>query len=170
MSDRSKCDAIGCSGQTFGAKPQWRRLLYDARDDSGSILIETALAFMLLMAMVLGIVEISMMAYTYAALENATREGVRYAAIHGTDSVNCSGPSTGCADTTAANVVSDVTSYAERFAGSLSGMQVTVAYPDGASTPLSRVQVMVAYTYQPLLNYLIGSQALNVSSEGRILY
>lgn len=140
------------------------------RETSGAVAIETALGFMLIMAMVLGIIEMCMMAYTYAALEDATREGVRYASIHGTDSSNCSGPSTGCGDPSAANVVSDVKTYAGTYVGNLSGMSVTVSYPDNASTATSRVQVAIVYTYRPLFNYPGISHQLNVSSEGRILF
>ncbi len=140
------------------------------RDERGSILIETALGFMIIMAMVLGIVEMSVMAYTYGALEDATREGVRYACIHGMDSSTCSGPSLGCADASGANVVSDVTTYAGNYVGNLSSMTVTVSYPDGTSTATSRVQVAIAYTYQPLFLNSLGSHLLQVSSEGRIMY
>ncbi len=148
---------------------RWR-LVDGMRGTSGAVAVETALGFMLIMAMVLGIIECCMMAYTYAVLEDAAREGVRYASIHGTDSSSCSGPSTGCADSSAANVVSDVTSYAANYVGNLTGISVTVNYPDGASTATSRVQVAIVYTYQPLFNYPGMSHVLSVSSEGRIMF
>lgn len=140
------------------------------RADEGSILIETALGFMLTMTMVLGIVEGCMMVYTFSVLEDAAREGVRYAAIHGTNSTSCSGPSTGCADSAGALVVSDVTAYARLFAGNLTGMTVSVTYPDNASSAASRVQVAITYTYVPLFKYPGISHLLTVSSQGRILY
>jgi Flp pilus assembly protein TadG len=138
--------------------------------EDGSIVIETAIGFMLTMTMVLGIIECCMMAYTYSVLEDATREGVRYAAVHGADSSACSGPSTGCADSAAANVVTDVTTYAGQMAGNLSGMSVTVTYPDGACTATSRVQVAIAYTYQPIFHYPGATHLLTVSSQGRLVY
>lgn len=153
-----------------GAKCRWRGLLPTLREERGSVLIETALGFMLIMAMVLGIMECCMMAYTYGVLEESARQGVRYAAIHGSDSTNCSGPSTGCADSTAANVVGTVTTYASSFAGNVGGMSVTVTYPDGASTANSRVQVAIAYTYQPYFKYPGTPPILKVSSAGRIIY
>ncbi len=140
------------------------------RDELGSVAIETALGFMLIMVMVLGIIEFSMMAYTFGVLEESAREGVRYATIHGTDSTNCSGPSSGCADSSAANVSSDVTTYAKAYAGNVSGMSVTVTYPDAASTPNSRVQVAISYQYQPLFAFPGTPPTLNISAIGRILY
>lgn len=139
--------------------------------ESGSVAIETALSFMLIMTMVLGIIELSVMAYTYSVLGEAARQGVRYATIHGSASSNCSGPSTGCADSTAANVVSSVTRYANNYARNVSGMQVQVTYPDtGGSTAPSRVTVAITYTYQPLFHVIGTSPTFHVSSQGRILY
>ena len=145
-------------------------LLRLGRGEYGSIVIETAIGFMITMTMVLGIIECCMMAYTYSVLEDAVREGVRFAAIHGTDSSSCSGPSSGCADSTGTNVVSDVTSYAGKFVGNLVGMGVTVTYPDGTSTPTSRVSVQIVYTYQSLFHFPGASHILQVSSQGRIVY
>jgi len=137
--------------------------------EDGSILVETALVFMLMITMVLGIIELSVMAYTLSVLEDAAREGVRYASVHGVDSASCSGPSIGCADSSSANVVSDITAYASGFSGLIGGMSVTVTYPDGKSTPTSRVQVGIVYTYQP--HFLPGtSHVMQVSSQGRIIY
>ncbi len=66
--------------------------------------------------------------------------------------------------------MSDVKTYAGTYVGNLSGMSVTVSYPDNASTATSRVQVAIVYTYRPLFNYPGISHQLNVSSEGRILF
>jgi Flp pilus assembly protein TadG len=148
-----------------------RRSMQAFGSETGAVAIETALSFMLMMTMVLGIIEFSVMAYTYSVLGDAARHGVRYATIHGTASSNCSGPSTGCADSGAANVISDVTTYANTFARNISGMQVQVTYPDaGGSTAPSRVTVAITYTYQPMFHVIGTSPAFHVSSQGRILY
>ncbi|MEO8735861.1 MAG: TadE/TadG family type IV pilus assembly protein, partial [Edaphobacter sp.] len=115
--------------------------------------LETALCVMLIMTLVLGIIECSVMMYTYSVLGDAARHGVRYAIIHGASSSNCSGPSTGCADSSATNVVNDVTTYANIFANNISGMTVQVTYPDvGGSTSPSRVTVAITYTYQSMFH------------------
>lgn len=139
--------------------------------ESGSVAIETALSFMLVMTMVLGIIEFSVMAYTYSVLGEAARQGVRYATVHGSASSNCSGPSAGCPDSGAANVVNSVTTYANNYARNVSGMQVKVTYPDtGGSTAPSRVTVAITYTYQPMFHVMGAGPAFRVSSQGRILY
>lgn len=139
------------------------------KDESGAIMIETVLCFMVMITMVLGIIECSIMAYTYSVMEDAAREGVRYATVHGINSPSCNGPSSGC-DATAANVVSDVRAYAGAFTGSLAGMNVAVNYLDGASTATSRVRVTVSGTYQPVFHFPETARVFSVSSEGRILY
>lgn len=155
------------------SKPSRARCRLRSRDfakEDGSIMIETALGFMIMFLMVLGIIECCMMGYTYAVLEDAAREGVRYASLHGVDSANCSGPSSGCADATGAHVADDVKNYAGGFAGNLTGMAVTVTYPDASSAANSRVLVAIVYTYQPIFHSPGASQVLRVSSQGRILY
>jgi len=152
------------------ALPKPSRLAVALRNESGSVLIETALGFMLMMAMVLGIIESCMMVYTLGVLEDAAREGVRYASVHGTDSTNCSGPTVGCTDSTYANVVNAVTSYAGQFSGILSGMSVSVTYPDGTSAPTARVQVAIRYTYTPHFFFPGVNHVMQISSQGRIAY
>lgn len=150
---------------------RWRKPARDFRSESGAVALETALSFMLVMTLVLGIIEFSVMMYTYSILGDAARHGVRYATIHGAASSNCSGPSTGCGDTTAANVVSDVKTYAAKFTHNVSGMTVQVTYPDaGGSTTPSRVKVAITYTYVPLFHVIGTGAAFHVSSQGRILY
>jgi len=147
----------------------WLRAVALVRCDRGTVAIETSVGFMLMMAMLLGIMECSVMGYTYAVLEESAREGVRYAIVHGSDSSSCSGPSTGC-DATAQNVIDDVKAYANTFAGTLSGISVSVTYPDGASTGTSRVKVSITQTYVSVFHIPGISQTLTVSSTGRILY
>ena len=147
----------------------WSRFVAMLRCERGAVAIETSVGFMVMMGMVLGIMECSVMGYTYAVLEESAREGVRYAIVHGSDSSSCSGPSTGC-DATAANVIADVKAYANTFAGTISGMSVSVTYPDGASTGTSRVKVSITDTYVSVFHIPGISQTLTVSSTGRILY
>jgi Flp pilus assembly protein TadG len=138
-------------------------------DECGAIMVETTLGFMIMMTMVLGILECSMMAYTYSVMEDSAREGVRFASVHGTDSSSCQGPSSGC-DATAANVSADVKAYASTFTSGLKTMTVTVTYPDGLSTATSRVKVALSVTYQPIFHIPETARLMQVSSTGRILY
>jgi len=162
------------------ANSVFRRLRANASDEwlerlksgeVGSVVIETALAYMMMTTCVLGIIGFALMVYTYMVYAEAARHGVRYATVHGIDSSNCSGPTSGCADPTAANVVAVVSSYAQPYAAPISGMTVVVSYPDsGGCTSPSRVIVTVTYIYTPLFKPLPSGLVFQVSSQGRIIY
>ena len=139
------------------------------KSESGSSMVETALGLTIMMTMVLGIMEFSMMAYTYSVYADATRQGVRYASIHGTDSTSCSGPSTGCSDSTGTNVQNAVTTYAAKFVTAANSVVVGVSYPDSASTPSSRVTVTTTYKYKPLFKLGV-TPSFTVTSAGRITF
>lgn len=117
------------------------------------------------------IFEFCMTIYTYSVLGNAAREGVRYAIVHGTDSSTCSGPSSGCGDSTGSNIKTVVTGYAAVSFHDISKMTVTPSWPDGASTPTSRVKVTINYPYVAYLS-LPGfvSPTMQVTAEGRIVF
>lgn len=139
------------------------------REEHGASMVETALGLMLMMTMVLGVMEFSMMTYTYSVYADATRQGMRYASIHGSDSSSCSGPTTGCTDSTGANVVSTVTSYAADYVTAANSVNVSVSYPDSASTPGSRVTVTTTYTYKPLFGLGV-TPSFTMTSAGRITF
>ncbi len=133
-------------------------------------MIETALGLSVLLGMVWGVTEFSMMGYTYAVYADGAREGVRYAITHGVDSANCSGPSTGCMDSTAANVASTVSNYVTGLTTLASSVNVSVSYPDNSSAPPSRVIVTVSYTYKPMFGVIGAGPSFSTGAAGRIEY
>jgi Flp pilus assembly protein TadG len=148
-----------------------RRSARDLAREDGQAMIETAVS--LLTATVVGfwLFEFSMFAYTYSVLNEAAHEGVRYAIVHGTDSGSCSGPSSGCGDTSGANVIAVVQNMAANTLHDMSAMTVTVGYPDATgSKPLSLVTVTVNYTFVPYFNLPGIQNAMQVTSQGRIVY
>jgi Flp pilus assembly protein TadG len=141
------------------------------RNECGATLAESAICYGLIFTCLFGVIQFCMLVYTYGVYAEAARAGVRYAVEHGTDSSTCSGPSTGCGDSTGANVVSAVNSYAAQFVAKVPGVQVNVTYPDASSAPPSRVVVKVTYTYTPFLKGSKGvSQAMGITTQGRIIY
>jgi Flp pilus assembly protein TadG len=140
------------------------------RSEEGSLVVETALSLLLVIPMVFWLFEMCMLTYTYSVLGDAARQGVRYAIVHGTDSNNCSGPSSGCADTAAANVKSVVNAAAAYSFHDLTRMTVQVTYPDQASTPPSRVNVTINCIYVPYIKLPGIANSVQLSAQGRILY
>jgi Flp pilus assembly protein TadG len=138
-------------------------------------MVETAVSLILAFSLAFLLFEASMLAYTYSVMNNAAREGVRYAIAHGSDSSSCSGP--GCVDAAGDNVIAVVRSYAATSFHDISGMTVTVGYTDPptspphllASAPLSLVTVTVNYTFIPYFKFPAMS-TLHLTSQGRILY
>jgi Flp pilus assembly protein TadG len=141
---------------------------------AGQAAVEFALVIVFLIVFLLSFIEITALVYTYSVLADSAKEGVRYAVVHGTLSSACSGPGAPgipCGDGVAANVTDKVTTYAT---GSLNntaaGMTVTPTYPDGTSTPSSRVRVVVRYDYQPLFGLGWPTVRVWAASEGRIAF
>lgn len=154
-------------GEAFNLK---RRLCLLA-EESGSALIEFALSVWTLFLLAFLIFEFCMAIYTYSVLGNAAREGVRYAITHGTNNVSCSGPSPGCGDGTGSNITSVVRGFAAISFHDISGMTVTPSWPDGKSTPSSRVVVRITYPYVAYLNLPgFNSPTMQVTAEGRIVF
>ena len=141
-----------------------------ARKDEGSLVVETALALLVVVPIVFWLFELCMLVYTYSVLGDAARQGVRYAIVHGTDSTNCSGPSSGCGDSTGSNVSSVVKNAAAYSFHNLSNMSVQVTYPDSSSTPSSRIAVAIDYNYVPYVNLPGIATRLQLQAQGRIVY
>jgi len=65
------------------------------RRDSGQALVEFALVAPFLFILILGTIEAGRFIFLYELMNNATREGARYAIVHGADAVCPSGPISG---------------------------------------------------------------------------
>lgn len=139
-------------------------------NDSGAALIEFSISILVLLFLIFWTFELSMMMYSYVVMGDAAKEGVRYAIVHGLASGSCSGPSTGCADSTGANVVSVVKTYAANSLHNTSAIVVQANYLDSSSAAPSRIQIKVAYTYIPYINLSWVAPTLVASAEGRIVY
>lgn len=146
------------------------RLKKRLNGEDGSLLIETALALLVVLPAVLWMFELCMLSYTYSVLGDSVREGVRYAIVHGTDNSNCSGPSNGCGDSAGANVVAVVKTSAAYSFHNLANMTIQVNYPDANCSPPARVDVTVNYTYVPYFQLPGIVHALHLSAQGRIIY
>jgi Flp pilus assembly protein TadG len=126
---------------------------------------------LLVMSLVFWLFELSMFTYTCSVLNSATREGVRYATLHGADSSVCSGPDTSCTDQSPySNVQAVVTSAASVSLHNLSAMTVTVAYSNNTAAVGNPVTVKVAYTYVPYVNLPGLQNSVTFTSQGQILY
>jgi Flp pilus assembly protein TadG len=139
---------------------------------AGQAAVEFALVIVFLIVFLLSFIEITALVYTYSVLADSAKEGVRYGVVHGTLSTTCNGPGVAgvpC-DGGAAGVKAAVNTYATGSLNSTAGMTVTPTYPDGTSTPSSRVRVVVSYPYRPLFGLGWPTVTVKAASEGRIAF
>jgi hypothetical protein len=158
------------------------------RSDRGQAIVEFALVIIFLMVLLLSVIEMILLIYTYNVVADSAKEGVRYAIVHGANNAYQVGPCPGgprCAKldgppappgTAAedpANAYGVVKTYAQYSLHDTSGMTVTVSYPGGDATPANktpnRVQVVVAYPYQAFFGLAWPTVTVNAAAEGRIM-
>lgn len=125
---------------------------------SGQALVEFALVFPLLVVLFFGIIEAGRFMFAFAALNNAVREGTRYAIVHGSSSSCPSGspvaPDTYACNPSGSNVQDAVRQYAFTFAQS-SDLAVAVPVYEPNNARGSKVTVSATYTWRPLINLRI---------------
>jgi Flp pilus assembly protein TadG len=142
--------------------------------EDGQATVEFALTVVFIMLLILAVIEMSMLLYTYNVVANAAKEGVRYAVVHGNHNSSPAGPSCPCSAIDGAAGTGVVKTYAQFSFHDTSTMTVTVTYPDTANPPANqspnRVQVKVSYPYQPFFG--LGWPTVNVyaNAEGRIAF
>ena len=136
----------------------------------GQAMVEFALVAPVFFLLLFSIIEGGRFVFYYQLLNNATREGARYAIIHGSQGSPCSGPPAGtstCADVAGDNVIQATVNAAIGLVGSGDIGTYPPAWWDCASTPPGPgdpstgnngrgqcVTVFLDYTYQTIIPVL----------------
>jgi Flp pilus assembly protein TadG len=166
--------------------PSHRRFAFPHTRNSarGQAAVEFALVIVLLMALVLSMIELILLMHTYNTVANAAKEGVRYAIVHGSqNSTPSTQGSTADIDGPAAppgtmpgygSGYGVVKTYAQYSLHDMTGITVTVAYPDNvpvakANQSPNRIQVTVAYPFHPFFNLGWPTVTVYSAAEGRIM-
>lgn len=141
----------------------------------GQAAVEFALVVVFLVVLLVSILEMTMFIYTYAALTNAAKEGVRYAIVHGAStgaavSGTVKSLSTPCSIAATGSLLSTVQTYAALSLHNTSSMSINACFPDGDNKPGSAVQVSVSYPYQPIFGLRWASVTVSANSVGRIMF
>jgi Flp pilus assembly protein TadG len=148
-------------------KPALRR----KASQQGQATVEMVVGLTTVFALVFWLFELCALTYTCSVLNDAAQEGVRYASVHGIDSLICSGPDSVCTNQSPySNVQAVVTSVASASLHNNSAMTVTVTYANNTAALGNPVAVTIAYTYVPFLNFPGLATTLTFSSQGQILY
>jgi Flp pilus assembly protein TadG len=154
------------------------------RSVRGQAQVEFALVIVFLMILILSAIELITLIHTYNVLADAAKEGLRYAVVHGNGNSTPSGPTCPCADIDGPAAPSGtipgygsgygvVKTYAQYALHDMTGLTVTVNYPDTANAPANkapnRIQVVVEYPYHPFFNLGWPTVTVNAAAEGRIM-
>jgi hypothetical protein len=152
-------------GRKFGAP---RR-----RISRGQALAEFAMVAPFFFLLLFGIIEGGRFLVYYQALNNATREGARYAIVHGSNS-NCpSGPMppgdptpTGCYDLAGDNVIQRVKDAAFGLLGST--VTVTPDWLEGRNDRDAEFLVSAEYTYSTFIP-IVPFPPITITAESRLV-
>jgi hypothetical protein len=155
----------------------------------GQALTEFALVAPLLFFILLSIIEFGRASYAVQVLDNAAREGARYAIVHGSNAqcVGGKGPAgpmpngvspPACWDPSGATVVAVVRTFAVGV-GHSTDLTVAVkwcqtvacpgSYGDGDNGRGSTVRVSVAYTFQPVLASLVPLPSFSLQGDSNLV-
>ena len=143
-----------------------------ARGSIGQALVEFALVAPLFFLLLFAIIEGGRFILYYETLSNATREGARYAIVHGSNSSCPSGPmppgmnAPGCYDPTGANVVEQVKDTAFGLLGS--GVVVTPTWGPLGNGREADVNVAATYTYQTIVP-IVPLPPITVNAESTLV-
>ncbi len=122
----------------------------------GAAALEFGLCFLLFLALVAGIMEFGWIVYSYNILAGATREGVRYATVHG----SASG-----AVATATDIQNVVRGWAIGLDSS--SILVTTTWTPG-NAPGSRVKVQTRYAAVPVTG-LVMNRTITLQSTSEMV-
>lgn len=138
-------------------KRTWKQL----GEERGQSLVEFSLVSIVLFITVLGMIDVGRAVWNYNTLAQATREGARYAIVHGANADDPAGPGDD----------QQVITAVEKHAPGLQGdnLTVQVEWPSGTNDVGEPVKVTTTYQFQPSLNLLgIGPFEITSSSTMRI--
>lgn len=136
----------------------WRRLArrWKAAAEAGSVPIEFGFGFPVLFLLMYGIIELSHYGYVSIAVEDAARDGARYAIVRGATSPQPA-------------ATSDVVTFVKGRMTLVTGSNATVTVnfsPD--DQPGSVAQVTVSYPFQPFIYGAL--TAMNVTSSSQMAF
>ena len=143
--------------------PQKRAHVLRGREE-GQALVEFALVGIALMLIIFGMIDVGRAVWNYNTLAQATREGTRYAIVHGADSSNPSGPESANFTPPSDDVM--VRQTIEKFGAGLNPGRLTVEseWLDGDNQRGNSVKVTSSYDYQPMFNFF-GALSFTLTSS-----
>lgn len=135
----------------------------------GQALVEFALVIPIFLILLLGIIEAGRFIFHYQMINNATRDGARYAIVHGSNSLCPSGPMPGgvpnACDPSGTKVREAVRDAAISLV-SIGDFEVLEPTWNPSNQRGSRVTVEARFTYQPILPVM---PAITIAAESTLV-
>ena len=134
------------------------------RGEKGQAMVEFSMLGIVLFIMIFGMIDAGRAVWNYNTLSQATREGTRYAIVHGADSSDPSGPGSGYY--TPPSTDTKITDTVATFASGLDESNLTVAseWLDGSNQRGDTIKVTSSYDYQPMFNFF-GALSFTLTSS-----
>lgn len=134
----------------------------------GASLVEFALTILLFLTLVLGAFEIARGIWTYTTVSHATKQGVRYAMIHGADNA---GIGSGGAPLSQADVDEEIKDIVKANAPGLDVSKLTIATTwTPSNVPGSTVKVSVQYPFDTMFGPLAPSMtSVGIKTEYKMI-
>jgi Flp pilus assembly protein TadG len=129
-------------------------------------LVEFALVVPIFLLLMFAIIDFGRYVYYVQILNNAAREGARYAIVHGDRSIPATGP--GSADASGEQVKAVVRNYAIGVIGSGADLAIDPTWPDGTNSRESTVKVAVTYQFRSLIP-VIPIPAIAIKGESTLV-
>ena len=132
--------------------------------EKGQAMVEFSMLGIVLFIMVFGMIDAGRAVWNYNTLSHATREGTRYAIVHGADSSNPSGPDSANFTPPSDDVM--VRQTIEKFGSGLDPDRLTVTseWLDGSNERGNSIKVTSSYDYQPMFNFF-GTLSFTLTSS-----
>ena len=134
------------------------RILRQFRDTRGQALIEFTVAFILIIILLFGVIEVGRLVLVYTTITNAAADGVRYAIVHGADS-----PAT-------PDDIETVVKSRLTWMNTANGGPLTISVPTAGGPVGSTVTVSIVYAYDPITSYVPLHLNLSSTSTGVITF
>jgi Flp pilus assembly protein TadG len=144
----------------------------------GQALAEFALVVPIFLLVLFGIIDFGRYVYYVQVLNNAAREGARYAIVHGSSSLDPSGPpesGTSSADPSGTNVVAVVRNFAVGVIGDVTVLAITpqwLAQPSctssGTNARENCVKVQVTYQFHSVIP-VVPIPAIQITGESTLV-
>ena len=144
---------------------RFRRVRRYNEDERAQALVEFALVLPLFLLIVTGIFDVARAVWQENSLAYASREGTRYAIVHGSGGSPVVGPCSNCVDPVTNNLSYLVSAVTSNAIG-VYNITVTVDYPDGDNQRNHRVTVDATAPFVPMPSqYLLGG-AFQITLRG----